>query len=201
MADLKFPLLHHHKVSHISELKVDPSIFEATFSAGCSMANCNATCCKQGVMVDLVEREKILTHASLIQRYMEPHMEKNPDVWFDTEEEQDLDFPSGRAVGTQTRDYGCVFLDSAGRCVLQKAAAAEGMSKFALKPFFCFAFPITIERGVVMVDDPEFTTRPECCSTVRSGTQPALDVCVEELEFVLGKAGFGELQSVAKNWK
>lgn len=162
------------------------------------MYNCNAGCCQQGVMVDLRERENILAHAELIQRYMEPQQDNNPDAWFDKEVEMDSDYPSGRVVGTQTRDYGCVFLDSGGRCVLQKAAVGEGMSKFAIKPFFCFAFPITIEQGIIMVDDPEFTNRTECCSLVERGSLSAFEVCAEELAFVVGKEGFKELQELSR---
>jgi hypothetical protein len=72
------------------------------------------------------------------------------------------------------------------------------MSKFALKPFFCFAFPITIESGVLTVDDPEFTNRSECCSVDSNGSKPVFEICAEELEFVLGESGFGELQSLAE---
>jgi hypothetical protein len=196
MPENHFPVLRSHKLSHIATLKVDHSILEGTFAAGCSMINCNATCCRQGVMIDPAERENILAHTELVQQHMEPHMDKDPVGWFDAEEEIDLDFPSGRAVGTQTRDYGCVFLDSKGWCVLQRAAVAEGMSKFALKPFFCFAFPITVENGVVMVDDPEFTDRPECCSAVPDGALKVIEVCEEELVHVLGKEGFKELKSL-----
>lgn len=197
MPENNFPVIKKHKLSHIPQLKVDPNIFEPKFVADCAMYNCNATCCQHGVMVDLEERENILTHAELIQKYMEPHQDKNPDGWFDKEEEFDLDYPSGRVVGTQTRDYGCVFLDSSGRCVLQKAAMGEGMSKFALKPFFCFAFPITIEQGVLTVDDLDFINRVECCALVEHGSLSAMEVCAEELEFVVGKEGFKEMQEIS----
>lgn len=160
------------------------------------MTQCNATCCRHGVMVDPAERDTILAHAELVQRHMEAHMHHDPAGWFDTMEETDLDFPSGRAVGTRTREYGCVFLDSKGWCVLQRAAVEEGMSKFALKPFFCFAFPITVEQGTVMVDDPEFTQRPQCCSAVAGGPLRVIDVCEEELIHVLGREGFEELKSL-----
>ncbi|MBI3787155.1 MAG: hypothetical protein HY276_02765, partial [Ignavibacteriales bacterium] len=103
MPENKFPVIKQHKLSHIPQLKVDPSIFEPKFDAGCAMYNCNATCCQHGVMVDIEERENILAYAELIQKFMEPHQDKNPDSWFDNEEEFDPDYPSGRIVGTQTR--------------------------------------------------------------------------------------------------
>lgn len=149
-------------------------------------------------MVDVEERQNILAHADTIKKYMEPHQDTNHERWFEEHEEVDLDFPSGRAVGTQVRDYGCVFLDRMGRCVLQTAALQEGMSKFALKPFFCFGYPITIEDGVLTVENPAFTGQHECCSTVAGGELSVFDVCLEELEHVLGKEGVQELIDIAR---
>ncbi|HAL57820.1 MAG TPA: DUF3109 domain-containing protein [Bacteroidetes bacterium] len=192
-------VLRRHKLTHIPELKVDPALFEATFVAGCSMFNCNANCCKHGVMVDPVERDAILAHADVIKKHMEPHQEKDHQKWFDQEEEPDLDYPSGTSFATQTRWYGCVFLDRGGRCVLQQTAVVEGMSMFALKPFFCYAFPVTIEDGLLMLDDPEIANRPECCSMQPGGSMTVLDVCEEEFRFVLGDDGFSELRNLHKS--
>jgi Protein of unknown function (DUF3109) len=187
-------ILRRHRLAHIPELRVEEGFLERKFASGCSMMHCNSSCCRHGVMVDLGERQRILDHKDLVLKYMEPQQEKDPRKWFDEDEEVDLDFPSGKTVGTQTRSYGCVFLDKAGRCALQKAAMAEGMHKFALKPFFCVAFPITIEHGVLVTDDPEFTEREECCSVVKEGSLTVLDVCHEELEFMLGREGLDDLK-------
>ena len=189
--------LKRHHLSHLPDLKVSDTIFESKFTNSCSMSNCNAACCKHGVYVDLKARDKILAHAAIIQKYLEPHQDSNPMNWFDNEQEVDLDFPSGRAVGTQTRDYGCVFLDKSGRCALQKAAMAEGMDKFALKPFHCVAYPVSIHEGTLLIDDEEFTERPECCSTIPDGALSIFDICTEELEFVLGAEGLTELKEIA----
>ena len=158
------------------------------------MQHCNAQCCRFGVLIDPTEQKRILDHVEIIQRQMEPHQDKNPASWFEDTEEQDLDFPSGRAVGTQVKPYGCNFLDSIGRCTLQKAAMAEGLPKFFLKPFYCVAYPLTIEDGILLMDDPDLAGRPECCSIVKDGEQTVFDVCLEELEFVLGKEGVEELK-------
>ncbi|HEX9615059.1 MAG TPA: DUF3109 domain-containing protein, partial [Bacteroidota bacterium] len=125
MAEESF-VLRKHSLKHLPELKVSASFFGKQFSAGCSMTQCNADCCRYGVMLDPADREKILEHKDIVLKHMEPHMEKDPEQWFE-DEQPDRDFPSGRAAGTQARDYGCVFLDSKGLCVLQKAAVAEGM--------------------------------------------------------------------------
>jgi hypothetical protein len=194
-------IIRHHHLSHIPTLKVDPIVLTSTFGHGCSMVNCNATCCQHGVMVDIRERDNILENADLVKRYMEPQQEHDTSRWFDPEDEEDLDFPSGRAIGTQANERGCIFLMKDGRCVLQYASAEEGVSKHTLKPFYCFAFPVTIESGVLTIDDPEFTNRPECCSMITGGHHSVLEVCAEEFEFVLGKEGMKELTEMVKSSK
>jgi hypothetical protein len=186
-------VLRQHALHHLPELCVNENVFRQRFIAGCSVANCNADCCKGGVWVDRNERETILTYAERIQRHMESSQEHNPARWFEDNELLDSDFPSGQAIGTQVRDSGCVFLKSDGKCVLQTAAVAEGLEEFSLKPFFCVAFPITIEDGTLMVDDPDLTNRQLCCSMVQHGTLTAIEVYSNELKSVLGNDGLNEL--------
>ncbi len=191
-----FPVLRKHRLHHIPELRVGEGILTKKFASGCSMGACNATCCQGGVMADLKERDAILDHKDLILRYMEPYQEHDSAAWFEDEVVEDTDYPSGFAVGTSANDDGCVFLDREGRCVLQKAAMAENLPKFHLKPYFCVAFPITIEGGVLETDEPDFTNRPHCCSVIEDGHLSPLEVCQEELEFMLGPDGFQELRQV-----
>lgn len=190
-------VLSKHHLKHIPELRVDKNIFELGFSAECSMMHCNAACCQYGVYADVVERDKILAHQELIQRHLETHQPADPSEWFERDEVVDEDFPSGKAVGTQAKEYGCVFLDSVGRCTLQKAAVAEGMEKFSLKPFFCVAYPITIEHHELKIDQPDFVNRRECCSAVPQATRSIFDICQEEFEHVLGVEGADELRGLA----
>jgi hypothetical protein len=198
MAENSFPVLRVHKLKHIAELKVDPVVFNTAFAHECSMQNCNATCCQGGVMLDVAERDRILQNADLIKRHMEPDQVQDPAGWFDNELEIDPDYPSGTGVGTQTTERGCVFLKKGGRCVLQSAAMDEGLPKDALKPFFCFAFPVTIDSGVLTIDDPDFTNRPDCCSMIQGGTKSVLEICAEEFEFVLGSEGAKALREMSE---
>jgi len=174
-------------------------MMEQTFASGCSVNRCNAACCQDGVMVDAHHRDVILGHASIIQEQMEEGQEQDPEAWFGKREVKDSDYPSGRAVSTRATQRGCVFLDSKGLCVLQRAGEADGMGPFSLKPFFCVAFPITIDEGVVKTDIPEFTERPECCSVVTDGSMSVFDVCEFELRFVLGDEGYKELLSIPRS--
>jgi hypothetical protein len=196
MAGQQFQVLQRHKLSHIPSLKVDPLVFEPRFTRGCSMQNCNAACCKGGVMVDIKERDNIMRQAEVVRRHMEPGQMQDPERWFDAAEELDQDFPSGRAVGTRTNEHGCVFLKLDGRCVLQATAEEEGLPRDALKPFYCFAFPVTIESGVLTTDDLDFIDRPDCCTMIQAGSKALYEVCSEELEFVLGSEGMAELTAM-----
>ena len=147
--------------------------------------------------MDIEESRKILDHVDLIRRHMEPQQEKDPRNWFEDHTVTDKDFPSGIAIGTRIQETGCVFLDSKGRCVLQTAATAEGMGRFALKPFFCVAYPISVEDGVLLYDDEEYPGNTQCCSPVPDGELSVFDICSEELEFTVGKEGLDELRTIA----
>jgi len=189
-------LIHHH-LKHLPHLRIGDNLLSTRFTSGCTISNCNGTCCKYGVFADIEERRLILAHTELIRRHLEPQQEQNPDEWFEHNEIEDKDFASGRAVGTQARDYGCVFLDRDGRCTLQKAAIASGMDPYALKPFYCVAFPIAIDEGVLVVDDIELEQRVPCCTIENAGSLDVFDVCHVELEYVLGKEGLAELKDFA----
>ena len=142
------------------------------------------------------EKERILAHADLIKKYLEPQQEKDHQKWFDNNIENDADFPSGKCDGTAVHGNSCVFLCSKGLCALQKTAMAEGMDKFALKPFYCVAFPITIDEHVLTTYEPEFTNRQQCCSIVSEGPMTLLDVCREEFEYILGADGLKEMEEL-----
>jgi Fe-S-cluster containining protein len=184
-------VVRRHRLSHLSALRIDPTLLTLRFPAGCTTGLCDATCCREGVWVDLGERDRILAQAEAIQRVMDPEQERDPARWFDDEERLDSDFPSGRAFGTSVRDAGCVFLDRHRRCVLQTAA-------LGLKPFFCAAFPITLDHGTLTFDTPSAGERPQCCTASPRGTRTIFDVWPGELEHVLGPDGVAELRRHAQ---
>lgn len=191
-------ILQKHHLIYIPELKVDENIFNLRFTSNCDVKSCKGACCRWGVFVDIPEREKILAHADLIRRYMEPHQEHNPQLWFEKNEISDTDFPSGRSVGTQAFDYGCVFLDSIGLCALQKACTAESMNPFTLKPFYCVAYPLTIENGVLLIDEVELENGTPCHIINADGILTVFESCATELNYVLGKEGVKELFNLKK---
>jgi hypothetical protein len=196
VTEKQFAVLQNHKLEHIPELRVDPDILTHRFTPNSSMCHCNGKCCSEGVLLDVNEKERILAHADLIKKYLEPGQEQDPSKWFDNAVEDDKDFPSGKCDGTAVHGKGCVFLCSKGLCALQKTAMAEGMNKFALKPFYCVAFPITVDEHVLTTYEPEFTNRQQCCSIVPQGPLTVLDVCREEFEYILGSEGLKEIEEL-----
>jgi hypothetical protein len=142
--------------------------------------------------VDLGEKKRILSHREIIKKYLDETQLKDDTRWFDPEVVEDSDFPSGKAVGTEVVNDKCVFLNKSGRCSLQIAGTEEKLGRWALKPFYCIAFPITVEDGVVTFDD-FLDERSACCTSVNDHETPIVSACKEELEFVLGHAGYEEL--------
>ena len=178
----------------VGKYQIDPILFNRGFPAGCGPHACESSCCRAGVYVDVKERENILLHKETVQKYMDGSQTTDIEEWFDDEIELDSDFPSGRAVGTNVFNDKCVFLDSQGKCTLQVMAVGEGLNRWAIKPFFCIAFPITIENGRVTFDDFQ-QGQARCCSIGGNKEVPVIDSCKEELEFVLGDDGYRRLKA------
>jgi Fe-S-cluster containining protein len=190
---LSYPL-HHHHLSHLPRLEADEEVFATRFASSCSMMNCSAKCCRGGVYVDRDHRDRILREAPLVVRHMEPTQEHDPSRWFESEELEDADFPSGKCVGTQVVGLACVFLDSERRCVLQLAESSSP----GLKPFYCRAFPVVISDATLTLDTEWCPEETQCCGPDPNGTSTALDVLAYEFEHVVGKAGLEELQQLAR---
>ena len=191
-------VLRRHHLSHLPRLAVDRSILETRYAPGSSPGHCNGKCCRSGVKVDVAHRDLILAHADEIRRAMDPGQNRDVAGWFEETETTDADFPSGRCVGTQVTSTGCVFLDSARRCVLQTVTITAARSGFDLKPFFCSAFPITIAAGALWIDEMCLDAPAGCCRPAPDGALGVLDVCKAELRHVLGTEGLEELRVVAK---
>jgi hypothetical protein len=174
-------------------LRADTSLLQARFAAGCDLGRCFGQCCRTGVWLDPRERGRVLAHAGLVRQAMDAGQALDPQRWFRAHSKRDRDFPSGRAVHTRVVGGRCVFLNDAGRCVLQKASL-QARLRVSLKPYFCIAYPATIDGGLVKLDDePSRAGRP-CCGATPGGPLTALDVCGRELRFVLGAAGLRALR-------
>ncbi|MGA7159942.1 MAG: DUF3109 family protein [Bacteroidota bacterium] len=181
----------------IGKYEIDPILFEKGFSKGCGPFACESTCCTAGVYVDLKEKELILSHKEVIKKYMDETQVSDDTRWFDGEIEDDGDYPSGKIVGTEVVNDKCVFLNKFGMCSLQIAGMEEKLGRWALKPFYCVAFPITVDEGVVTFDD-FLHQKTTCCSFIDDRETTLVEACKEELEFVLGQTGYAELSVMQK---
>jgi hypothetical protein len=168
-------------------------LFEKGFPQGGGPCTCSSVCCEDGVFADIADRERILSHRELIKRSMDETQTRDEARWFEQEEQEDDDFPSGRCVGTETFNGKCVFLDKFGRCSLQVAAVSEGMHKWSLKPFFCVLYPIEVSGKVVSFDNM-LQDEQSCCSIGHQFDVPLFEGCKEELTYLVGPEGYQKIE-------
>jgi Fe-S-cluster containining protein len=190
-AGRSFPLRRHH-LPYFPDLQVGEEVFAARFAADADSSRCSAHCCRAGVLIDITHRDRILAEAALVREFMEPAQEQDSSKWFYAEDEEDVDFPSGRAINTALVNDTCVFLDSQKRCVLQRAEERSP----GLKPFYCRAFPIVIVEGRLTLNCDHCPDDTQCCGLVEPGERTTLDVFRFELTHVLGEEGVRELERV-----
>jgi hypothetical protein len=171
---------------------IDPVIFTQGFPYSCDVCICSGECCYYGVYTDKLEYEKILEIKDELIEIFDDSQTRDVSKWFE-EPEEDEDFESGIAVGTELYNGKCVFLDKEGYCTLQKLAMNRGEMKWKYKPLYCILFPLIIYDGAITIDD-EHLKRLHYCNKVENQPSTIYDACKEELEFLLGKDGMKELE-------
>lgn len=172
----------------VNGLFIDPKIFTYKFSCICS-----GECCHYGVYTDLKEHDKILELKDKLLPLFDETMSKDLSKWFEPPEE-DEDFESGVAVGTEVINGKCTFLDKNGLCTLQRLANLEGEHKWKYKPLYCILFPLTIYEGALTIDD-EHIDRLKTCNVEHGISTSIFDACKEELLYFLGDKGYSELEN------
>lgn len=177
----------------IKGLEIDAKLFRTGYAEGSGPCSCTSTCCSGGVYADVTERDAILGHAEMIAQYMDDTQPHHPAEWFDDDVESDPDFPSGRCVSTTVYNDKCAFLDSYGRCAIQRATTEQGMGRWALKPLYCILYPIEIEGGVVSFD-PMLQDEEPCCTVTDRFHVPVFQACKDELTHLLGAEGYATLE-------
>ncbi len=175
----------------INGLFIDPLIFTQKFVKACDVCICSGECCYYGVYTDKLEHDKIMGIKERIIQSMDDSQIKDPDKWFEAPQE-DSDFDSGIAVGTEVYNGKCVFLDKVGFCTLQKIAFEDGENKWKYKPIYCILFPLVIYEGALTVD-LDHLGRMHYCNKIENQTSTVFDCCQNELKHLLGDEGFNEL--------
>jgi len=177
------------ELKSINGIKIDPKIF--TFKFGC---DCKGECCHYGVYADYNEYKKIMSLKDKIIPLMDETQSKNIDDWFE-EPQEDSDFPSGIAVGTEIINGKCTFLDKDGLCVLQRLANNHNLHKWEYKPIYCILFPLTVYENTLTIDD-EHIDRLETCNNNPNNRTTIFEHCQEELRHFFGEEGFNELLKI-----
>jgi len=177
----------------INGLFIDPKIF--TFKFSCK---CTGECCHYGVYTDLKEHDMILNKKESFIDSFDDSQSRDVDKWFEPPEE-DEDFESGVAVGTEVINGKCTFLDKNGLCALQKMADSEGVHKWKYKPLYCILFPLTIYEGALTIDDEHIERLKTCNKDINIKTS-IFDSCREELIYFLGKESYIELENYKEEY-
>jgi hypothetical protein len=170
-----------------------PEFFSKGYPAGSGPCSCSSACCEGGVYADVTERDRILSVREIIKTFMDETQTPDDKAWFEEEESEDPDFISGRCVGTNVHNGKCVFLDRYGRCSIQVAATDRGLHKWAWKPLFCVLYPVVIAENEVGFDDM-LQDEHACCTLKEEYALPFFVACREELEHLLGKDGYSQLE-------
>lgn len=126
---------------------VDTTIFTARYFRHCMQCTfCGDDCCSRGVYVDVPTVERLLEHATGLQR----HVGRPPEEWFLPEWIDDLTAAGGRYTRTRVVDGRCVFLDRRNRgCQIHRYALEAGLDHHRLKPFYSVMYPLTVIDGVL----------------------------------------------------
>jgi len=183
--------MHKNFDKKINGVLIDPQIFTFPFVKACDVCICSGECCYYGVYTDLTEYKKIMSVKERIMKSMDDSQTKEPGEWFE-QPENDPDFDSGIAVGTEVYNGKCVFLDKQGYCTLQKIAMEDNEFKWKYKPLYCILFPLVIFEGALTVDD-EHIDRMHYCSVNKNQTVTIFEHSRDEIRYLLGEKGFEEL--------
>ncbi len=81
---------------------------------------------------------------------------------------------------------------------MQIAGKEEGLGEWKLKPFYCIAYPVTVEEGVLTFDDV-CQGDTLCCSLAKATDAALVDTCKAELEYILGSEGYRRLLEMRKS--
>jgi len=146
---------------------VSAEIFTRRLAADCMTHRCAIVetgdekldaCCQYGCDVDLRERAAIEARGVEIRALL--RAEVQDARWFEPDEEEDPDYPSGRVVRTEVADGGCIFLAHDRRgCAIHRAAIEGDWDLRGVKPAICRLFPLSYEEDAIVIADeyPEYS--------------------------------------------
>lgn len=167
---------------------------EEAYLRRCTLAECQAACCRYGTWVEQDLATLILANAPLIRQYMNPVCQTRD--WFSDEVEPDEHVPGGRVVHTlvvslvmKGHSEACVFLREDFKCSLQVAAESNAMHPWAWKPFYCIIHPLEIsgDGSITIPDGRTLLAEKASCLRKSSRKHLLIDTLLPELEYLLGE--------------
>ena len=184
------------------DLKIDPILFTQGFVPGCDMKICGGVCCNWGVYLDRDFEPEIMKYEDKIKEVMDEQQPKDSTTWFMKELEEDSDFPSGYASGTELfiTNKGitkCVFNDDKGYCSLQVMAMKNNLHKWTIKPKYCVMYPITIIDNILTLDN-DHSLKLDYCGIhhPENYTQTVFEAMTDELKYIVGEEGYDYLNKI-----
>jgi len=187
-------------------LAISPRMLSRDPLQRCTLNDCHGACCEFGVWVDLLEKEKIINHADLIQSCMDlPKLD--PNQWFLNEVEDDSFTDSGQVIHTRLvkrnqpfRRKTCVFQRYDHKCALQVASEILGEHQWFLKPFYCVLHPMDLNDNDQITLDETSVLENEKRSCLRHSQiiNTPLEIFEEELRYLLGDDVFLKALNTSK---
>jgi hypothetical protein len=191
-------------------LTISPRMYIPETLQRCKLHECHGACCAFGVWIDLLEKERIINFAEIVQSCMDPTNYDHGD-WFLSEIEMDSFTLSGKVVHSRLvsrnlpfKRKTCIFLRTDHKCALQVASEQLGKHPWFLKPFYCVLHPLDLnDNGQVTLDHTKIILQEEkSCLRYSERLNSPIEIFEGELRFLLGDSKYlDSLRLAEQNWK
>jgi hypothetical protein len=189
----------------INGFKIHPELLEEVYSERCVLSECLGTCCLGGAWLDVEQLKAIVPQAEAIKTNL-PDDRRDPNAWFSAPAAGE-DVPGGGIIGTNVvgdpcrpGETCCVFLRPDRLCALQVTSQQLSLAYPGLKPLFCALYPLQIHADEIIIDHgTEQHFGGATCRRACATKQPLYRIFEEEMQLVLGKEGYRELEALTRN--
>ncbi len=189
----------------INGFKIHPELLANVHAERCVLHECLGACCTGGAWLDVEQLKAIVPHVAAIKANL-PEERRDPNGWFSAPSAGE-DSPDEAIIGTNVVDDPrrpsetcCVFLRSDRWCALQVTSQQLGLEYPGLKPLFCALYPLQVRDDEIRIDHETVENfGGAICQRACSYPRPLYQVFEQELELILGKDGYRELERVTSN--
>jgi hypothetical protein len=190
----------------LESLTISPRMFIPETLQRCQLYECHGACCAFGVWIDLLEKERIIEYAEIVQSCMD-RTKYNRGDWFLEEIEEDSFTLSGKVIHTRLvsrnlpfKRRTCIFLRTDHKCALQVASEKSGKHPWFLKPFYCVLHPLDLnDNGQVTLDYTNIILQEvKSCLRYSERLNAPIEIFEDELRFLLGDSKYLESLRLAK---